>query len=165
MIPRLLGEINDKDTQFSAAIKQNQEIIMIVSAIALLVLAYIIFTSFFDKRVGTWRYGICKVFLERSVEYPTNLKILTTAEKQNSAQIGYLVTNAYGSTESQLMECFYTTDNTGIHLSKVTLDRRTYDQSVVDAFNVSIGTILTDKDLNLELPTRLSDTLEDLKYE
>ncbi len=123
-IPRLLGEIHDKDTQFTAAIKQNQELVMIGGVIAVLVIAFILYSLQPQTRTGTWRYGVCKVFLERYAEYPTNLKILTVAEKQNSAQIGYLKTNSYGAQESELMECFYNTNGNRISINRITVNRK-----------------------------------------
>ncbi len=122
---RPFGEIHDKDTQFSAFAKSNQELIVIAIGVLLIaIIAYAIF-GVERPREGTWRYAICKVFLERYTQYPTDLKILTAAEKQNSAQIGYLATNSYGIRESRLMECFYNTDGGRVTLNRVTIDRKT----------------------------------------
>jgi len=123
-IPRLLGEIHDKDTQFTAAMKKNQELVFLGGLVAVALIGYLIYASMPNTREGTWRYAICKTFLERYSQYPTELKILTVAEKQNSAQIGYLTINSYGSQESALMECFYNTDQRGVSISRVTLDRK-----------------------------------------
>jgi len=122
---RPFGEIHDKDTQFTAFAKSNQEIIVIAGAMLVLgLVGYLIF-GVERPREGTWRYAICKVFLERYSQYPTDLQILTAAEKQNSAQIGYLTTNSYGMRESRLMECFYNIDNGRVQLNRVTIDRKT----------------------------------------
>jgi len=123
-IPRLLGEVHDKDTQFTAAMKQNQELVFLGGLVVIALIGYLIYASMPNTREGTWRYAICKTFLERYSQYPTELKILTVAEKQNSAQIGYLTINSYGSQESALMECFYNTDQRGVSISRVTLDRK-----------------------------------------
>lgn len=122
---RPFGEIHDKDTQFSAFAKNNQEMIVLTSGILIIgLIAYAIF-GVERPRDGTWRFAICKVFLERYTQYPTDLKILTAAEKQSSAQIGYLATNSYGIRESSLMECFYNTDGGRVSLNRVTIDRKT----------------------------------------
>lgn len=123
-IPRLLGEVHDRDTQFTAMMKQNQELVLIGGVIAILLLVFIVYASIPNTRQGTWRFGICKVLLERLSEYPSELKILTVAEKSASAQIGYLTTNSYGSQESELMECFYNMKGTSITVNRVTINRK-----------------------------------------
>jgi hypothetical protein len=124
-IPRLLGEINDKDTQFTALMKGNQELVFMGGAlVSLMIIGFGVVTILNQAPTGTWRYGLCKTFLEKYSQYPTELKILTVAEKQNSAQLGYLTTNSYGSKESQLMECFFNISGQNITLNKVTIDRR-----------------------------------------
>jgi len=165
MIPRLLGEIHDKDTQFSAALKNNQEAVLIGGSIFVIaIIAFFILTSESAPK-GSWRYGVCKTFLEQYAQYPPNLRILTAGEKQNSAQIGYLITNSYGSQESELMECFYNIDQNGVTLNRVSIDRHTYDADKVKEFSASIPIILADENLDLTLPPRLANTLEGLKYE
>lgn len=123
-IPRLLGEVHDKDTQFTAAVKQNQELVLIGGVIAVILIIFVVHSSMPQTRQGTWRYGVCKVFLERLSEYPSNLKILTVAEKQNAAQIGYISTNSYGSQESELIECFYNTAGHKVEVNRVTINRK-----------------------------------------
>lgn len=123
-IPRLFGEIHDRDTQFTATIKQNQEMVMVGLFVAVIGIGFLIYSLLPDTRQGTWRYAICKIFLEQYTQYPTELKILTVAEKQNSAQIGYLTTNSYGSQESQLIECFYNINPQAVTISRITIDRK-----------------------------------------
>jgi hypothetical protein len=165
MFPRWLGESNDKDTQFIAAMKKYQDFVLIGGAFLAIVLVIVIATSWTADRTGTWRYGVCKVFMERYSQYPTNIKILTAGEKQNSAQIGYLVTNSYGSRESQLMECFYNTTGGRVTMNKVTLDRKPLPQDVIDDFNPTIPIIMAQEGLDLRLPKRLPNTMVDLKFE
>lgn len=165
-IPQIFGESKDTDTQFIAFVKANQILIMLGMAVMAVIIMTLIVSSFMNQKpTGTWRYGLCKVFLEQYSQYPENLKILTAAEKQSSAQIGYLTTNSYGSRESQLMECFYNTSNNRIEMSRVTIDRKAYDQSKVQRFNTSINIILANEDLDLELPRNLPKSVVDLKFE
>jgi len=165
MIPRLFGESSDKDTQFIAAVKQNQEIIFIGGLLLVTLMVLYFALSYTAPREGTWRYGICKVFLERYAQYPMDLKILTAAEKQNSAQIGYLTTNSYGSRESELMECFYNTGETGVSISRITINRKTYNQEIVDDFNTSIPILLGNEGMDVTLPKQLPNTFDGLKFD
>ena len=165
-IPQFFGAHKNTDTQFIAFVKTNHIVVMLgIVIFAFIIIGFIISALLNQKPTGTWRYGLCKVFLEQYAQYPIDLKILTAAEKQNSLQIGYLITNSYGSRESQLIECFYSTANNAVELSKVTIDRKTYDQSRVTAFNASVNTILADENLDLELPYNLPQSIEDLKFE
>lgn len=165
MLPKFFGEPNDKDTQFTAALKKYQDFVLIGGVFLIIIIIIIVATSFTSQRTGTWRYGLCKTFLERYVQYPTNLKILTTGEKQNSAQIGYLTTNSYGSRESELMECFFNTGGGRVTINKITLDRKPLQEDSIKEFNKTIPIIMAREDLNLELPPRLSNAIEDLKFE
>lgn len=165
MLPRLLGEVNDNDTQFTAAMKKYQDFILIGGGFLAILLVILIVSSFSSPRIGTWRYGVCKVFLERYSQYPPDLKILTAGEKEGSARIGYLLTNSYGSRESELMECFYNTAGNTVKLSRVTIDRKPLDQSMINDFNPTIPTILAQEDLDLTLPDILPTSFEDLKFD
>ena len=126
--PRLLGEINDQDTQFTATVKKYQEIVLICAVIVVVLIIWGIISFFSDgKRTGTWRYGLCKVFLEQYVSYPTSLVILMAEEGPNAARIGYLATNVYGAQVSEQMECFYNVTQQGVQLTRVVVDRRSLD--------------------------------------
>ena len=164
-IPRLLGDIDDDDTQFIAGLKNIQEFIFFtICGLGILILFLLVLT-FTAGTQGTWRFGVCKVFLERYAEYPSSLKILTAGEKQSSAQIGYMITNAFGSRQSELMECFYNVTGAGVSLSRVTIERKPLPQELIDIFNPTIGIILADEDLDKTFPPSLPNDLEDLKQD
>ena len=160
-----MGEIHDKDTQFTAMMKQNQEIILIGAAIGILGICALIYSSFFDYRSGTWRYALCKVFMEQYSQYPSELKILTVAEKQNSAQIGYLSTNAFGDQSSELMECFYNTNDNRVSLTRVTLNRKNLvlRNPVVDEEKAKSKIIISYEEVN-NLWNDYNRTIMRLKY-
>lgn len=164
-IPRLLGDINDRDTQFTALVKKYQHLLFIMAGAVIILMVFLTALTFTATPKGTWRYGLCHVFLERYSQYPTNLRILVAGERQTSAQIGYLTTNAYGSQVSQLMECFYSIEATGVKINRITIDRVPLAQSFIDDFNPTIPAILGREDLHYELPPRLPNDLKDLKQE
>ena len=164
MLPKLLGRPSDNDTQFTAMMKKHQDFVLIGGIFLLIIIAISIYSSTSSGATGTWRYGVCKVFLERYQQYPDHLKILTAGEKQSSAQIGYLATNAYGMRQSGLLECFYSTSN-GVQLSKVTLDRKPLPDDMVEIFNKTIPVVLAQEDLDLTLPPSLPNTMAGLKFE
>ena len=164
-IPKILGDVTDQDTEFTAGLKKYQEFLFIgLCGFGLLIL-FVIVLSFSGGAQGTWRYAICKVFLERYVEYPPSLRILTAGEKQTSAQIGYMSTNAYGSRESELMECFYSITEDGVRLNSVTIERVPIEMEVIETFNTTIDSIIGQESLDRALPPRLPTDLNDLKQD
>lgn len=129
-IPRILGEINDKDTEFTAALKKYQELLLVGGLVVIVSFVYAGFQTFSgDGRSGTWRYGLCRLFLEEYVDYPDSLKILDAGEKQTAARIRYLVMSSYGGYRSEVMECFYDATPEGIMLSRVRVDRKSLSLS------------------------------------
>lgn len=164
-IPRLLGDVNNKDTQFTAMLKKYQQWLFLAGCGVFILLVFLLTLTFTARPEGTWRIGLCKVFLERYAQYPTVLDILVAGESQSSAQIGYITTNAYGSQESELMECFYNIGAQGITLNRVTIDRIPLDQEIIDAFNPTIMSIIGQEDMDKTMPPPLPAKLEDLKRE
>lgn len=127
-IPRLLGDINDKDTVFTAALKTHQEMVLIGGLILILAIAYAAYSFFAGShRTGTWRYGLCKMLLEQYSYFPDSLIILDAAEGQTAAKIRYMMSGPYGGQESREIECFYSVRPNSIQLSRVTIDRRPLD--------------------------------------
>jgi hypothetical protein len=123
--PRILGEIHDKDTKASAFVKQNQEYILIGGVILILAIAYLIYSlSLGGTRQGTWRYGLCHVFLNQYLQYPDSLEVLSARERPAGAEIRYLYTTPYGGQKSEEMECFYTVSGNFPQLARVTVDRK-----------------------------------------
>jgi hypothetical protein len=164
-LPRLFGEFNDHDTQFMHALKKYQEIVFIGLCGVFILIIFSMTLTFTAGREGTWRYALCKVFLERYVDYPTSMKILTAGEKSNSAQIGYIATNAFGSRESELIECFYNIEQNGIRLNQVTIDRIPIDNTLINVFNPTIGTILAQENLDYKFPKDFPEDIADYKTE
>ena len=164
-LPRLFGDYADTDTQFVQKLKRYQEWVFVALCGLGILLIFLIFVTFTGNAQGTWRFALCKVFLERHAQYPTNTKILFAGEKQTSAQIGYMVTNAFGSRQSELMECFYNVTQTGVRMNKVTIDRIPLEQQRIDDFNQTIDVLLLSESLDRTLPPLLPSSLVDLKQD
>jgi hypothetical protein len=125
-IIRPFGEVDNDDTQFIAFVKGNQEIVLVGLFLIGAGFLYLLASPFLNTPpTGTWRYGLCKVFVERITQYPEDLIYLAAEERQGSARIRYLSTNSYGSRVSSQLECFYNRNAQGqIELSRVTMDRK-----------------------------------------
>jgi hypothetical protein len=114
---------------------------------------------------GGMAFGICKVFLELSVQYPEMLKLSTVEEMEDSVRIWYTQLDSFGQYRMEPIQCFFKNDETqGTILSKVMVRRREVDPAIVDKFNKSIPTILANPP-DLTLPTPLPDSLRSLQID
>ena len=163
-IPKLLGEPDDNDTQAVAILKANQQILFLIGCVLAIGIAAFLAFGLQKPIKGTWRYGVCKVFLERYVPFPTHLTILNAGEKQNGARIDYLMTNTFGSRQSSEMECFYNINNGQVKMSRVTVDRRPVLQKDVDDFNIVIPMLISSEDLGTTMPPDRADDIENLRF-
>lgn len=119
----------------------------------------------FKPYEGGMTFGICKVFLERSVRYPSHL-ILGSVEKfDTSVRIWYTQVDAFGEYRLEPIQCYYKPDDTqGYILEKITINRRELDTQVVEEFN-KVLPIIREYPPDLTIPYPLSDSLEDLQID
>lgn len=113
---------------------------------------------------ASWRYGACKVFLERYVKYPPTIDIKTGREMRSMVEIAFADTNPYGSEQIREFECYFSESKEGrVTLSKITLDRKTIPEEFIKSYNELIpllASIETDTQLPKDLPSSLSDLKE-----
>lgn len=130
----------------------------------LLLLAYGIYFLFIPYK-GTMAFGICKVFLERYVTYPSMLEYNSIETFDKSTRIWFFQTDSFGDTRMEGIRCYYRPDPVmGSALERVTISRRPIDQDVVDRFNKTIPAILANPP-DLTIPWPKGETLEGLHYE
>lgn len=112
---------------------------------------------------ASWRYGACKVFLERYVKFPSTIDIKTGREMRSMVELAFADTNPYGSQQIREFECYFSENAQGrVTLSKITLDRKTIPDEYIKSFNDLIP-LLTSIDTDTELPRDLPSSLSDLK--
>lgn len=139
----------------------ERKIVIAVGIVAVLAGGY--YAVIGDKQEGSWRYGVCKTFLERHVRFPETLDVMAPFEREASAKIYYTQTNPYGQQQMQLIECHYKPSATGSpELNKVTIDRTPISKDKIDSFNKTIPVVLT-TDMDLEYPPKMQNSLEKLK--
>jgi len=181
-LPRLLGEINDRDTQFTALVKEYQHILFIAAWIIVILTIFLTALTFTSAPKGTWRYGLCRIFLERNLQYPTHLRVAEVREYPSSARMDYFLTNAYGVRIMREMECHYNIDETGVKISRIAIDKKPLDKGrvdnskctddqkcgranlTIDEFNLAIPAILGLEELQYELPS-FPKNIENFKIE
>lgn len=129
---------------------------------AIVIIAATIYFLSPSSTSGTWRYGACQVFLERTVRFPTTVKQIAVSETRVGAKILFTHTNPYGYTQTQLLECIFKTENNAVSLTKATIDRLTIDQDTLNTFNKSLPVILRQLP-DLTYPPRPPSDLEKIK--
>lgn len=111
---------------------------------------------------GTMAYGICKVFIEMNVQFPTTLKYNSVEEFSTSVRVWYTHTDSFGEYILEPVQCYYKSDETlGFVLDKVTKRRREIPREQVEEFNKILPIIFANPP-NLDLPRPPSHILENI---
>ncbi len=117
----------------------------------------------FSPYVADMKYGICKVYLELSVQYPQDLRVSTVDDYGTYTRIWYTQLDAFGEYRMEQIQCNFRADPvTGIALEKVAVNRREVDPKKVTDFNRSIPVVLQHPP-SLEVPPPLTDSLSGLQ--
>jgi hypothetical protein len=112
---------------------------------------------------ASWRYGVCRAFLDQYVRFPTTVKIEQGGETRGSAYMTFFDTNPFGAQQVRVFECYFNEDAQGrVTLSRITMDRKSIPQDYVDKYNAQIPVLASQK-LDTALPGDLPSNIEDLK--
>ena len=131
-------------------------------ALAILLVGYFVY-YLMQPYKGSMAFGVCKVFIELHVQYPTTLKLSSVEEFSTSVRVWYTHTDSFGEYIMEPIQCYFKADDTyGFILDKVTIRRREFDQQVVDDFNNSIGVVFANPP-DLTIPYPLDNVLKNLK--
>lgn len=127
---------------------------------------YFLFTQVINKppREGSWRYAVCRTFLERHHNFPQTIDLFAVGENSSGVTIFYTVMNAFGAVEVNNIYCAYEqSPKTGrITFKTLQINGENMDQDTMDKFAFTIPYILaTDPDLTL--PPPLIGALDQLK--
>ncbi len=114
-------------------------------------------------RKGTMLYGVCLVFTERLVDYPSTLKVNYVEQYQMATRIGFSHIDPFGQFSTEMIECAYRTDpKMGLALDSILLNREEIDNEIVEEFNQGIPAIVKNSP-DLTLPPPMPKELIDLK--
>src|SRR5690606_3871696 len=75
------------------------------------VVLLIFFIKFlFTPYNGSMAYGVCKVFLELTVQYPDHLYVSTVEEFDSSVRIWYTQLDSFGAYRMEPIQCYFRAD-------------------------------------------------------
>ena len=111
---------------------------------------------------GTMAFGICKVFLELNVQYPSTIEVSNVEEFATSVRVWYSHSDSFGEFRMEPIQCYFKADEElGFILDKVTVRRREIDPELVNKFNQSLAVVLQNPP-DLTLPPPPDDSLKNL---
>lgn len=135
-----------------------------IAAGAVSVFGLLVYVAIAPKTGGPM-IGICKVFVERSVFYPTTLRYQFITQFPKAVRIGYTYTDGFGQFHLDMAECGFRPDaQIGMVLDSVLLNREDIEQDEVDRFNVGLPAIFENMP-DLALLPPLPDDLMELKHD
>lgn len=135
-----------------------------IAAAAIVVLGGLTYVAMAPKKGGPM-LGVCKVFVERSVFYPTTIKYQYIEQFRTAVRLGYMHIDEFGQVRLDETECGFRPDvQRGMVLNSVLLNRTDVSQDTVDRFNVGLPTIFANMP-DLVLVPPLPEDLMDLWQE
>lgn len=135
---------------------------LLYAAIAIAILSLIIYVGLIPPK-GSIKFGICQVFIEKTLSYPLQFRVVSAYEKPNEVRMEYTTINEYGEYMLSQVACVFRPDPvTTWALTEVQVSRKKLPQEMVDAFNPTIPAILLNPP-DLTLPYVPSEKLIDLQ--
>ncbi len=115
--------------------KRTRFALIIIGCIA----TYYLFTWLFAYQKASMSFGICKVFAELYVEYPTEFEVSYLQRIGKTMRIWFVHHDSFGNRQFDTMDCEYKrTDDGRTILDEVSINRRPLDPKIVEKFNNSL---------------------------
>lgn len=135
---------------------------ILYSGIAVVVLSLIIYVGM-QRPQGSIKFGICQVFIEKTLSYPLEFHVVSAYEKPNEVRMEYTTINEYGEYILSQVACVFKPDPvTTWALTEVQVKRVKLPDEMITAFNPTIPAILQNPP-DLTLPYVPSEDLMDLQ--
>lgn len=112
---------------------------------------------------GSWRYGLCRTFVDFEFAYPITFDILSVTEDSNSTRFFMAEKNPFGNERIIQVDCDYQVTDTGVFMTRMMLERKNIPPGTLAYYNRMIPTLLSLKTLDTELPKPLPRSLDKLK--
>ncbi len=111
---------------------------------------------------GTWRFGLCRTFMEFEYAFPPTFDILSVEEQRTSARFYMAETNPFGNERIIQIDCDYQINGQRVKLARLSQDRKPIPAERLATYNRMIP-VLMSGELNTELPKPLPTALDKLK--
>lgn len=142
--------------------RKSKRKIYIGAAVA--VLGLLIFVGL-QPLTGTIKYGICRIFVEKKLTFPSEMNIVSVEERLQDVRMEYSIINEYGEYIVETITCvFQPHPDTIWTLSEVTLNRQKLPPESLIPFNATIPFIIANPP-SLVLPPAMPVDLVKLQRE
>ncbi len=129
---------------------------------AVAVVIFVIYVGI-QPLAGTINFGICRVFAERTLVYPSTMRVVSVQERPQDVRMDVVSLNQFGESMVTQVTCNFHTDVSNLHkLAGVTVNRRKVPDRDVAIFNTTIPYILANPP-SLVLPAPIPEALVDLQ--
>jgi hypothetical protein len=154
---------SEKSAASASSVKRKKKLTLYGGAGILLValaVAGFFWYVFYAPRYGTIHYGICKVFAERQISFPSTMTVRDVEYYRNRLRVYVTHIDAAGQYRYDGFECAFNLP--GFEIISARLNRDPLPQQNVNEFNKTINVILANPP-DLEVPRPLRDSsLQDL---
>lgn len=134
----------------------------IAIGIAVVLVSYVLYLGF-QPLTGTINFGICRVFAERTLIYPSTMRVVAVQDRPQDVRLDVVSLNQFGESMVTQVTCNFHTDAANLHkLSGVLINRRKVPDREVAIFNTTIPFILANPP-SLVLPPPVPVALVDLQ--
>ncbi|MDB5490754.1 MAG: hypothetical protein JWO78_603 [Micavibrio sp.] len=135
---------------------------LLYTGIAVGIIGLIVWTVM-QPRYGSIQFGICKVFIEKTLSYPLDYRVVSVYEKPNEVRMEYTSTNEYGEYILRQVSCRFRPDPVTVWaLTEVLQNRVKLPEEMVTPFNATIPGIIANPP-DLALPYEPGDNLMNLQ--
>lgn len=133
-------------------LKKNK--LLMALAIILLILAGAGYYYYESNKpsYGTWRYGVCRAFVELQLRFPKTMWVTQVVEDSHYAEIYVSYLNAHGMRPTRVYKCNYKQSGNSIKIDYITIDNEKIDDKIVNKFNQVVPFLINDPDLDTLLP-------------
>jgi hypothetical protein len=114
---------------------------------------------------GTWRFGVCKTFIETQLRFPDTLWITAVIEDPYYAEIYASYVNAHGMRPTRVYKCNYKLVGDRMTIDYINIDNERIDDKIVKEFNMLVPMLINNPDVDLELPEWLGLDIKYLRQE
>jgi len=113
---------------------------------------------------GSWRYGVCRTFVELETRYPHTINVTQVVEDARYAEIYVSFINAHGVRPTRVYKCNYKQTETGqILVDDIYVDFDRISDEKIDLFNKMVPFLIESKDIDTTLPNWEGMSIEALR--
>lgn len=114
---------------------------------------------------GSWRFGVCKTFIELQLRFPESLWITAVIEDPRYSEVYASYVNAHGMRPTRVYKCNFKQEGNRWVVDYINIDNERIDDKIVEEFNMLMPLLINNPDIDRQLPKWLGSDIEYLRQE